>query len=451
MGHQSPILIAGASFTTVLCAGLLIYLWRKSKEDDSYDDSDEACIEGTENLELEFADLNAREENVASAGQAVANVQVPQHVVGSIIGKDGANIKQLRSQFGVRFNFDRDEQEKEMGSENKPTERVLEIRGQRDKVRLAEHKIKAIIAETPKFSKTEVFVPAETCGRIIGKGGSNIREMCAISGAKITLQREENQSLGNRRRIIISGTTVQIEYAQLLIKEKVEGALADTQKYGRKGDDGKGKPGSIRHVQPPCNGEYFQVFVSSAKTPTDFWVQLVSAESSRLDMMTDELNEVYGKMEKEEGRLESGIVGDLCIAPFDGGMFRAVIQKINNDRTAELLYIDFGDICIVSLDEIKEMRFEYKEMYGQAVHCRLAVDPVDGTWSEESCTEFLELSHCAQWKPIMCKVLSRTTENDQYLLQMVDTSQPEDVDVGATLVSKGLAVSTLTDGAADIG
>lgn len=49
-------------------------------------------------------------------------------------------------------------------------------------VRDAEQKIHAIIAETPKYVETEVVVPTDTCGRIIGKGGQNIRDMCSASG-----------------------------------------------------------------------------------------------------------------------------------------------------------------------------------------------------------------------------------------------------------------------------
>merc|ERR1711953_961506 len=145
--NKNIAVVAGASLAA-LTLGVLFYIWKMKQDDD--DDGEE----------LDVADLNAREEeSVASAGQTVVNVKVPQHVVGSIIGKDGANIKQLRAQFGVRFNFDRDDrdQENSVGKENKQTERILEIRGQRDKVRLAEYKIKALISETPKFNDTELF------------------------------------------------------------------------------------------------------------------------------------------------------------------------------------------------------------------------------------------------------------------------------------------------------
>ena len=65
-------------------------------------------------------------------------------------------------------------------------------------------------------------------------------------------------------------------------------------------------PSIARSLQLPCNGEYFQVFVSSANNPNDFWVQMVSKESSKLDIMNAEINEVYSKMDVDEGRLESG-------------------------------------------------------------------------------------------------------------------------------------------------
>lgn len=451
MAKSTNIIYTFASLSTALLGTLFFYyVWKRSRDEDD----DETYDDDTE--ELEFADLNAAEENVASAGQTIVGVMVPQHVVGVIIGKDGASIKQLRSEFGVRFNFEREELNEENGiggrSEiggSKRGERVLEIRGQRDKVRLAEYKIKAMIADTPKYVETEMFVPAETCGRIIGKGGQNIREMSSTSGAKITLEREEAKAPTNQqRRIRLSGTTVQIDYAKLMIKEKVEQALVDTKKYKRKVDDGGKKPPNLRHIDLPSTGEYFQVFVSSARSPTDFWVQLVSQEAAKLDRLIDELAEVYGELKPEEERLESGKVGDLCIAPFDGGMYRAIIEKINNDRSADVLYVDYGDVATVDLDDMKEMRFEYRDMYGQAAHCKLQVDPVPisvagGEWSAESCELFTELTRCAQWKPIMAKVLevANTPKGDVYTLKLVDTSQDHDVNVAANLVSKALAIT----------
>ena len=79
--------------------------------------------------------------------------------------------------FRLDFEKEKDGEEKD---ENK--ERILEIRGEREKVHGAEMKIRKLIAETPVFVKVEVLVPQEACGRIIGRGGQTIREMSNISG-----------------------------------------------------------------------------------------------------------------------------------------------------------------------------------------------------------------------------------------------------------------------------
>jgi len=440
--NQKVVVVAGASLALVVAVGAFLYFRKRSQEYEDENEND--CKE-----ELEFADLNTGEESVASAGQSIVKVKVPHHVVGIIIGKEGSNVKQLRAEFGVRFNFDRDETtENTFGNEasNKRSDRTLEIRGQREKVRDAEQKIYAIIAETPKYVETEVFVPSDTCGRIIGKGGQNIREMCSVSGAKILLERNETPSLGNQRRVTLSGTTVQVEYAKLLVKEKVEQAKADTYKYGRDGDELKSKNFyNFQHVTLPNTGEYFQVFVSSCQSPDQFWVQLVSKESTKLDQMTNELAEVYNKLKPEEERLEIGNKGDLCIAPYEeeGEWYRAAISKLNQDRTADVFYLDYGDNGTVGIDEIKKIRPEFKELYGQAVLCKLPVKQSGDEWTDEAIEEFRNITHCAQWKPLMSKVihLEKNENNFIYHLQLVDTSQNEDVDVAVALVQKGYAVA----------
>jgi len=42
------------------------------------------------------------------------------------------------------------------------------------------------------------------------------------SGAKITVDRNEDHALGNKRRVLLSGSTIQVEYGKVLIEEKVE-------------------------------------------------------------------------------------------------------------------------------------------------------------------------------------------------------------------------------------
>jgi len=43
-----------------------------------------------------------------------------------------------------------------------------------------------------------------------------------LLGAKITVDRNEDHALGNKRRVLLSGSTIQVEYGKGLIEEKVE-------------------------------------------------------------------------------------------------------------------------------------------------------------------------------------------------------------------------------------
>ena len=83
-----------------------------------------------------------------------------------------------------RLDFnDRETEKKEVnGDENEKNERILLIRGEREKVLKAKMKVKQLIEAQPPIVSTEMVVPQLAIGRIIGKGGQTIREMCRSSG-----------------------------------------------------------------------------------------------------------------------------------------------------------------------------------------------------------------------------------------------------------------------------
>ena len=148
-------------------------------------------------------------------------IEVPQHLVGKIIGKNGANIKRLNSEFGVQAKFDTSEEE----SQTKTC--PLEIVGPRDYVKQAKDEIDDIIKATEKTIVEELLVPKDTTGRIVGTGGKNVKEMKEISGANIRMEvydcfSPKNYSLGEQRRIILSGTPGQVKGARELINAVVD-------------------------------------------------------------------------------------------------------------------------------------------------------------------------------------------------------------------------------------
>ena len=79
-----------------------------------------------------------------------------------------------------------------------------------------------------------MFVPAGDCGKIIGRGGSKIREMQDRTGCKINVCRDEE---GNgTRRVELSGTDDAVERAKDMINQIMEGGGDDRggrrQNYG---------------------------------------------------------------------------------------------------------------------------------------------------------------------------------------------------------------------------
>ena len=102
------------------------------------------------------------------------------------VGRGGSVIKQLQKESQTRINLkdDKEESGDELTDEEKPQIRTMVIRGSRERIKHAEVLIKNIIDEQPVREKISVEIPQKVIGRIIGKGGKTIRQLCKISGNK---------------------------------------------------------------------------------------------------------------------------------------------------------------------------------------------------------------------------------------------------------------------------
>ncbi|KAM6220153.1 tudor and KH domain-containing protein isoform 1-T1 [Rhynchocyon petersi] len=155
----------------------------------------------------------SREERLTFVGEddIELEMRIPQESVKLIIGRQGANIKQLRKQTGARIDVD---------TEDVGDERVLLISGFPVQVCKAKAAIHQILTENSPVSE-QISVPQRSVGRIIGRGGETIRSICKASGAKITCDKEAEGKLLLSRLIKISGTQKEVEAAKHLILEKV--------------------------------------------------------------------------------------------------------------------------------------------------------------------------------------------------------------------------------------
>ncbi|KAK3697181.1 hypothetical protein QZH41_013552 [Actinostola sp. cb2023] len=453
---------------------LLFLLWYRRRQRDEDDDDDEP------------------EPTVASVFETKIEVKIPQYLVGTVIGRGGANIKQIQKDSGAYLRFKDDEEENEVieFDDTKPVidrekTRTIIIKGEREKVRQAEFLIKKIINEQPKVSTEEYYIPQRSCGRIIGRGGMTIRHLSKVSGkvqqlysARINILRDEVPP-DVPRKCTITGTTDQIANAKGLLDEKI---AEHEQAMARRPDNHVSQYQSkdLMHpinpdkffewcscnmaisnvdvkylfcsaanqelsfpssVQYPNTSDYTEVFVSAIDTPGHFYVQLVrTGDAQKLDQLIDTLTDEASAGGTED-IIDSIQVGIVCSAPFahDDSRYRAKVTQINNDGTVGLYYGDYGDHGTVPKYKLRKIRDEHLQLPYQAIECYLAnTRPKGDNWDEHANDDFEELTHYPNWVGLMAKGVKYC--GDIPCLDLYDTTSVQDIYINNEMVKRGYAV-----------
>jgi len=133
---------------------------------------------------------------------------VPNGVVGSIIGKSGATVKEIasRSKTQIRV-FRTDEIEP-----NSPF-RPITVAGPIEAIFKAEAMLFAKVSEAhaalggghDQQLRVELVIPNETVGRVIGKKGAQVKKINETSGARVTINQEEELDEANGTIVSIIG------------------------------------------------------------------------------------------------------------------------------------------------------------------------------------------------------------------------------------------------------
>ncbi|XP_077628677.1 tudor and KH domain-containing protein [Crocuta crocuta] len=414
----------------------------------------------------------SREERLTYVGEDDIEIEmrVPQEAVKLIIGRQGANIKQLRKQTGARIDVD---------TEDVGDERVLLISGFPVQVCKAKAAIHQILAENTPVSE-QLSVPQRAVGRIIGRGGETIRSICKASGAKITCDKESEGTLLLSRLIKISGTQKEVAAAKHLILEKVSEdeelrkriAHSAETRVPRKQpisvrreeavESGAGEPALWKSPEPepatllgapPRQGggdmaiegpegawekpngdsfqnpgaqtspemsmfeipspdfsfhadEFLEVYVSASEHPNHFWIQIVGSRSLQLDKLVSEMTQHYERSLPEDLTVH---VGDIVAAPLpaNGSWYRARVLGTLENGNLDLYFVDFGDNGDCPLKDLRALRSDFLSLPFQAIECSLArIAPSGEQWEEEALDEFDRLTYCADWKPLVAKISS---------------------------------------------
>ncbi|KAH3753334.1 tudor and KH domain-containing protein-like [Dreissena polymorpha] len=451
------ILLGVAAPTTAL---LLYWLLKTSNEEEDYTEQKKAS-------------------KAATSRQTVIEVAIPRKLVGTVIGRQGATIKELQEKSGARMNFKDNPQ-------GEDADRTLIIRGSAENAQRAECLVREILADVPVLVEEVIMVPQYSLGRLIGKGGEVVRQMQRSSSCKIYIERTTGPNKDQPRKVTLTGTTEQIVIAKALIQEqlyeeeqfrartavsaankepriqrqpnkhgvsKVQGNAGNTNTKSST-MNGATSPDvsesqcsreSVRTMSLPKGPEYLEVYVSAIAHPGAFWVQLIGSTAVKLDQLSESMTRFYETTGKDL-TLPSVKKGDLVAAPFenDNTWYRARVMDVQVSEL-DVFYVDYGDSAYLDASKVKPLSAEYLELPLQAIECRLhGVEPTPGGWSDATFERFEQLTYCAKWKVIMAQLIAY--EKDIASLVLYDTNKEQDVNINDELVKCGLALASGSNG-----
>ncbi|KAJ6646712.1 Tudor and KH domain-containing protein like [Pseudolycoriella hygida] len=377
-----------------LCSAsaILFYIWCKTKDREN-DATKSPATNSKKNTKVECV--------------------ISNNVVPLVAGRGGANIKSIEGRTSTQVKF------KAKDDKNQ----ICEIIGKLDNVRKAAELIKELALPPPNLTE-EILVPQSAYGKIVGRCGEVLQEICRKSQAKVYIDSGDRNE-ADMRRLCITGTRAHVNMAKQLIEEKIR-----IDKESRENAQVKREPrGNVKAIVAPetspatttsaadaiqptreklssniIEGQ-LEVFVSAVASPSRFWIQLHGKQSKELDELTASMTEYYETGDnKNLHKIKDPYLGQIVAAMFkyDSKWYRAEIVGIlpndynPRDVILDLYFVDFGDSEYVQPNEVFELRTDFLTLRFQAIECFLAnVKPKcnDDLWDPEAISRFEELTH----------------------------------------------------------
>ena len=171
-------------------------------------------------------------------------------------------------------------------------------------------------------------------------------------------------------------------------------------------DGGKELPVSVVTKELPvakAPTNITDVCVTSANSPSDFYVQLASVEDELLEFADELFNHYDGAASSNlSGDVE---VGTVCCAPYSGAWYRAIITDIIGPDEARVLYVDYGNSEVVSTStDLKELDDKFCTKPPFTFHCELSgVGRPMADWTDEMKTKFTSATMTDDEVPVVFK------------------------------------------------
>ncbi|KAF7285224.1 hypothetical protein GWI33_011546 [Rhynchophorus ferrugineus] len=189
---------------------------------------------------------------LSSDVQEVTYLYIPNNAVGAIIGTKGSHIRNIIRFSGASVKISPLDETK---PQDAPNERKVSIVGSPEAQWKAQYLIfekmreEGFVAGSDDVRLTvELMVPSSQVGRIIGKGGQNVRELQRVTGSVIKLPEQGAPSQGEDTTVHIIGPFFSVQSAQRRIRAMV--LQASMPPAGRPRQSKQPKDSS----QPPSEG-----------------------------------------------------------------------------------------------------------------------------------------------------------------------------------------------------
>lgn len=128
-----------------------------------------------------------------------AELSIHNEFVPAIVGKDSLNLKSLEAKTRTRISF--------KTSRTSDDHHTCVIEGTLDAIEDARKIILMIASKPPVLVTEQLDVSQSACGKIIGRCGEMLQEICRKSNAKVSVNSNETS---NQRQVVITGTRMQV-------------------------------------------------------------------------------------------------------------------------------------------------------------------------------------------------------------------------------------------------
>lgn len=166
----------------------------------------------------DFGLLQLVSTSTAPSGVCTEDYYIPNEQIGRVIGKGGESINRLQDVSSCRI---------QIATDNGTNKRIGTFTGQRENIDKARTMVHDIVAEylipqdqQPQDNLTEVPIPADRVGLVIGRSGETIKRLQEESGAK--LQMIQDDPLADFKPLRMTGDLAAVEKAKQLVKDLLD-------------------------------------------------------------------------------------------------------------------------------------------------------------------------------------------------------------------------------------